>query len=284
MFVEEKGTRAETQPCRPSPVSRIDKIASLRKFSDSAQALDVLHVLARAVAPIINERRFHVGLLSEMDPRNPCLLGLNVNHGQKILIRLRPSHNKSVFYPMGDLIGTFLHELCHNAHGPHNAAFYALLDSLKKQYETASYLRQYFAEEVKLGSTVRAGLLHTQRLRDLRIKKFAAGMFKAEKRRLGGLAIPIGNRRAAMLEAAERRSKDSQWCADAVAGDVPRGKDLEEKEFIDLTVIENDGRDEAPERKGKTQKTEKTETNKERTGKVHIMARKEIECIDLTED
>ena len=29
------------------------------------------------------------------------------------------------------VLGTMLHELCHNEHGPHNAAFYKLLDEIK---------------------------------------------------------------------------------------------------------------------------------------------------------
>lgn len=28
------------------------------------------------------------------------------------------------------VLGTMLHELCHNEHGPHNAAFYKLLDEI----------------------------------------------------------------------------------------------------------------------------------------------------------
>lgn len=273
MVIEGKGkattTSRQSQPNRPSPVSRIGKIASLRKFADTAQALDLLHDLAKAVAPIINEHRFQVGLLSEMDPKNPNLLGLNVNHGQKVLIRLRPAYNKSTFLPMGDLIGTFLHELCHNVHGPHNAAFYSLLDSLKTQYETASYNSQYFAEENKLGTGLRDGMLVALRVRDMRLKKLSGGIFKAEKRRLGGAVIPIANRRAAMLEAAERRMKDSQWCTEAVASDIPKGDELEVEDCIDLTgdaFVEN--------------------STEDRTESVRVKPneKKEIEVIDLTDE
>lgn len=273
MVIEGKGraksTSRQAQPNRPSPVSRIGKIASLRKFSDTAQALDLLHDLARAVAPIINEHRFQVGLLSEMDPKNPNLLGLNVNHGQKVLIRLRPAYNKSTFLPMGDLIGTFLHELCHNVHGPHNAAFYSLLDSLKTQYETASYSSQYFVEENKLGPGLRDGLMVALRVRDLRVKKLSGGIYKAEKRRLGGAVIPIAERRAAMLEAAERRRKDSQWCSEAVAGDIPNGDELEIQDCIDLTGDEF---------------LKNSTEDKKRSIKEKTPIKKEIEVIDLTDE
>lgn len=274
-------------PNRPSPVSRIGKIASLKKFPDTAQALDLLHDLARAVAPIINDRKFSVGLLSEMDPKNPSLLGLNVNHGQKILIRLRPPYNSRSFFPMGDLIGTFLHELCHNVHGPHNAAFYSLLDSLKTQYETASYNSQYFAEENKLGSGIRDGWVSAQRIREQRLKKLGGGIYKAESRRLGGVAVPIGDRRAAMLKAAERRMRDSQWCSEAAVSDVPSGDDLEFKEFIDLTEEAEDnedwGREFATDKgqaKGRGDSREGRFVKDENSNKKQEI----IEVIDLTDD
>ena len=55
-----------------------------------------------------------VGRLREMFPPNPALLGLNVNAGEEIRIRLRPAHNEHAFLPFDDLLGTMLHELVHN--------------------------------------------------------------------------------------------------------------------------------------------------------------------------
>lgn len=288
MVIEGKGKPPKSagapNPNRPSPVSRIGKIASLKKFPDRAQALDLLHDLARMVAPIINDRKYNVGILSEMDPKNPNLLGLNVNHGQKILIRLRQPYNSKTFLPMSDLIGTFLHELCHNVHGPHNAAFYALLDSLKTQYETASYISQYFAEENKLGSGIRSGWVGVQRMREQRLKKLGGGTYKGESRRLGGLAVPIGDRRAAMLEAAERRRKDSQWCSEAAAGDVPSGDDLEIENFIDLTGdIKNVSREKG-ENGGNQMQVNGTRIDDNKENGRAQKKPKIIEVIDLTGD
>lgn len=46
--------------------------------------------------------------------------GMNVNRGKKILIRLRPANDEGSFYDIEEmLIGTMLHELTHNVHGPH---------------------------------------------------------------------------------------------------------------------------------------------------------------------
>lgn len=46
-----------------------------------------------------------------MFPDNPGLLGLNVNGGQKILLRLRPHHAPDTFLEFDDVIGTMLHEV-----------------------------------------------------------------------------------------------------------------------------------------------------------------------------
>jgi hypothetical protein len=37
--------------------------------------------------------------------------GIDVNHGQKIYIRLRPAHRPDTFLDEEDLIGTMLHEV-----------------------------------------------------------------------------------------------------------------------------------------------------------------------------
>ncbi|KAM9939505.1 hypothetical protein OXX80_000987 [Metschnikowia pulcherrima] len=204
---------AKTEPPRPSPVSRIEKIASLKRYPDKDYALDLLHQMARAVAPLIHEYKFKVGTLCEMFPKSPNLLGLNVNRGQKILIRLRPPHNDRTFFPMGDLIGTFLHELTHNVHGPHDAKFYAFLDELRRKYETGAFLtKDYVCEESKLGGGFQAPWASPQSMRQKRLEALSKGMYKAESRRVGGKA-PVGDLKKAMLEAAERRLRDSKWCS-----------------------------------------------------------------------
>lgn len=45
-------------------------------------------------------------------------LGININRGQKICIRLRPANDPNSFLPLEEeLIGTMLHELTHNHRG-----------------------------------------------------------------------------------------------------------------------------------------------------------------------
>jgi hypothetical protein len=65
-------------------------------------------------------------------PRNPTLLGLNVNRGVEVKLRLRRAGRDHDFIPYNEVLDTMLHELCHNERGPHDAQFYKLWDDLRK--------------------------------------------------------------------------------------------------------------------------------------------------------
>jgi hypothetical protein len=71
----------------------------------------------------------------EFYPTNGSLLGLNVNGGARIMIRLRPSHNRHEFLPWESLLGTLVHELVHNAIGEHSYDFYQMVDSLGEEVQ-----------------------------------------------------------------------------------------------------------------------------------------------------
>ena len=67
-----------------------------------------------------------------MDHRNKALpiQGLNINRGAEVKLRLREFDSTGKFLPYEAVVGTMLHELCHNDIGPHNAQFYKLLDEI----------------------------------------------------------------------------------------------------------------------------------------------------------
>lgn len=208
-------------PNKPSPVANIAKIGSLNRFKDKEYANSLLHQVAKLVAPIIHENNFKVGTLCEMFPKNANLLGLNVNRGQKILIRLRHHHNDQHFYPLGDIIGTFLHELTHNLYGAHDSKFYAFLDGLKRRFEeiqTGATVDNYYCEEQKLGTGYNASG-GFRLIKEKRIEVLSKIKFKSERRKLGTLSAgrvakpkTPQEMRALALEAAERRLRDAKWC------------------------------------------------------------------------
>ncbi|KAG4205939.1 hypothetical protein ERO13_A04G133100v2, partial [Gossypium hirsutum] len=88
--------------------------------------------IAKQVQPIMRKHKWRVKLLSEFCPNNPALLGLNVGAGIHVKLRLRRPNRDWDFHPFDQVLDTMLHELCHNAHGPHNASFYKLWDELRK--------------------------------------------------------------------------------------------------------------------------------------------------------
>ncbi|EGW31513.1 uncharacterized protein SPAPADRAFT_62093 [Spathaspora passalidarum NRRL Y-27907] len=236
---------AVKRPPKPSPVSNIAKIGSLNRYPDKEYANSILHDVAKAVAPIIHENNFKVGTLCEMFPNNPNLLGLNVNRGQKILLRLRYHSNDRSFLPVGDIIETFLHELTHNLYGAHDKKFYDFLDGLKRRYDSIKYggaASGYRCEEEKLGSkfSVTPNLVS---VREKRIKELSKPKYKAEVRVLGSGTTTVNTipskvrkpeteqktMRQLILEAAERRQRDSKWChsENAEKEDVPDDNDLD---------------------------------------------------------
>ncbi|KAG0244189.1 hypothetical protein BGW41_000176 [Actinomortierella wolfii] len=198
----------------------------------------VYATLARRVHPILKSRGWKVGKLEEFFPAQKSLLGVNVNQGQKIQIRLRQVEAPDSFYPFDDLIGTMLHEMTHIVHGPHNVAFYNLFKDLNVEYDKlldSGYRGQGFdAPGHQLGTG--SGGLRNRSVHEDR----AAALKAAEKRRrLNEMMIPAGGVRLGgekgasggrkkdadeinweqwhrpgelAVMAAERRLKDKIWC------------------------------------------------------------------------
>lgn len=230
---------------RPSPVANVGKIGSLMRYPDRDYANSLLHDAVKQLAPLIHEYNFKIGLLCEMFPKSENLLGLNVNKGQKIMLRLRYPHNDRLFLPMSDILGTFLHELTHNVHGKHDKNFYDYLSKLEKRFDELRYGNvhsNYRCEENRLGfGSLLPGVV------DVRAKRIATMTkvgFKAETKVLG-LASKINksnNPREAMLRAALRRLEDSRRCHSDrdQQNEVPDEKDLNIAELDGHFDSEND--------------------------------------------
>jgi hypothetical protein len=101
---------------------KVHQITVLPGRDGAAEARALLESVAKQVQPIMRRRRWRVPVLSEFAPKNPNLLGLNVNRGAEVKIRLRPARaalpgDEARFYPYNHVLGTMLHELVHIVHG-----------------------------------------------------------------------------------------------------------------------------------------------------------------------
>lgn len=75
-----------------------------------SEALFMLRKVASIVKPIMRQRSWRVGALCEFYPKQRNLLGLNVNSGQKICLRLRYASDQKQFLPFEQVVDTMLHE------------------------------------------------------------------------------------------------------------------------------------------------------------------------------
>jgi hypothetical protein len=73
-------------------------------------ALLTLRKVASLVKPIMRQRNWRVGTLCEFYPHESNLLGLNVNAGQKVCLRLRYPSDERQFLPIEQVVDTMLHE------------------------------------------------------------------------------------------------------------------------------------------------------------------------------
>ncbi|QPC75217.1 hypothetical protein HYE68_005969 [Fusarium pseudograminearum] len=170
----------------------------LAKLPRASEALQTLKKVASIVKPIMRARNWKVRQLAEFYPEQHNLLGLNVNRGAKICLRLRHAGDRNQFMPIENVVDTMLHELSHIVHGPHDAKFHALWDQLRDEHE---------------------GLV---------LKGYTGEGFLSEGRRLGGSRIPPLEARRLAREAAEkRRSRPGAGSGKRLGGSAPRpGEDI----------------------------------------------------------
>lgn len=192
----------------------IKKIASL-KGPLQQECLSLLQDLSKDVSYLMKQYKLKVGSLQEFYPKDKRLLGLNINHGQVIKLRLRYSHDEFSMMSREAVLDVLLHELTHNWHGKHDSTFYNKLDELRvKQWvndQNGNY-DSFTGKGNKLGKI--------------------PGSRKGQ--RLGGNSDSnrIDPRKMAAL-AAERRHRDRESCKVATR----KKEDQYNEEDDDLVVI-----------------------------------------------
>ncbi|CAG8780304.1 21116_t:CDS:2 [Gigaspora margarita] len=197
---------------------RIFNFKSLERYPNHAEALELLKKLASHVKPIMQKHNWKVGALEEFFPEDKRLLGVNINKGQKICIRLRPHYDESRFLDFNDLIGTTLHELTHNQCGPHDAAFYKLLDELHDEYDELLLEGKVGEGFYGNGYLIGQGVSHNDTPDMARQKALKAAELRKIMThggvKLGGVGwehhgVPM---RELTAISAERRKNDMVWC------------------------------------------------------------------------
>lgn len=239
MVVKGRGKFPAKKPKKlDPPTSNIKRIASLTTQDASDKALELIHEVAQLVAPIMHHYNFHVNLLCEMYPKNPGLLGLNVNRGQKICLRLRSPTDNKWFLERDEIVGTMLHELTHNICGPHNAQFYKLLDELKDKYlefqvkkslQNCSYPNNFSNNNIRRPSSIPTS-------------KYVGKVFKlGTQERVHTLRkLSQQDKRSLMLQAAERRRADNMKCTELEEDKLKSVPGDDELNIIDVISLDSD--------------------------------------------
>eukprot|EP00048_Salpingoeca_helianthica_P008346 m.121581 g.121581 ORF g.121581 m.121581 type:complete len:403 (-) comp14582_c0_seq1:38-1246(-) len=178
---------------------------------------------ARMVEAVMRKRGWRVGILEEFYPNNPGLLGMNMNHGEKIFVRLRSPRSYADFLDFGSIVGTLLHELVHIVHGPHGASFYELLEEITVECENQttvpgmSTLVSFSGAGHTLGRSSTSGSGSSVPSAARGGMREAAALAAERRRgmapqRLGGTSQTGKPLAALVAEAAERRRADELWC------------------------------------------------------------------------
>ncbi|PIL31401.1 hypothetical protein GSI_06102 [Ganoderma sinense ZZ0214-1] len=163
------------------------------------------------------------------------------------MVRLRAPHAPDTFLPEENVLGTMLHELTHNVHGPHDAAFYKFLSGLEDEYDAlrrSGYAGEGFhAPGQRLGTNVSHNLpLHLARAKaaEAADKRRQVSVVMRGGVRLGGVPRRNANKspRELAAEAAERRARDELACASGAVAQREAEKAAKESirnDVIDLT-------------------------------------------------
>lgn len=125
---------------------KFGRIEALPGFSDTYVAQQMLEELASdpAILHVLSKHKWSVGALCEMFPEgyvgvsDVCVMGLNQNHGEKILLRLRTDDLKG-FRKALSIRKVLYHELAHNVYSDHDDDFYMLMRQIEREVNEADW-------------------------------------------------------------------------------------------------------------------------------------------------
>ncbi|KAK4550065.1 hypothetical protein LTR36_003032 [Oleoguttula mirabilis] len=218
-------------------------------------ALTMLRKVASLVKPIMRKRGWTVQILAEFLPVEQNLLGLNVNKGYKICVRLRYHNHPDLFLPVEQVVDTMLHELSHNVWGDHDSNFHQLWDELRDEHETLvrkGYTGEGFLSEGQRLGGGRHGVPAPHEMR--RLAKASAEkrqtqgtLGKGSGQRLGGAPIHLsgGDVRSVIADQVTRRTAMNKGGCASGRGDATKLADQSANNTFKTKAEEDDANDRA---------------------------------------
>ncbi|KAL9629364.1 MAG: hypothetical protein Q9164_006913 [Protoblastenia rupestris] len=171
-----------------------------------AEALHMLRKIASLVKPIMRQRGWKVGVLTEFYPQERNLLGLNFNGGDRICLRLRHAADERQFLPLEQVTDTMLHD----------KHFHNLWNQLRDEYE--NLIRKGYTGEGFLSTGQKLGggriPMHEARRRARVAAEKRRVLSAGSGQRLGGAPVRRGQDiRQVIADAATRRATVMKGCA-----------------------------------------------------------------------
>ena len=194
---------------------------SVRSPTDK-EGLELLTRVTEEVTPLVVAHGWRVGEVVELASSNPRLLGMNYGPGVRIHIRIRSLRTGALF-PHSAVMETMIHELAHQDIGPHNAAFYALMEKLKAELAALPAPTTPFSGRGRRLAAYGASSARRASPSARRAAAAAAAQARMKTRSLLGSAprvvggrrsVPVSReeKRKLLARAAERRGEDNVWC------------------------------------------------------------------------
>lgn len=132
----------------PQNSYRFERIETLPNLPDEEKARSILFSLANdpGVLACMRLHKWTVGALCELFPDGKvgqsavCVMGLNQNKGQRILLRIRTDDLKG-FRKIASIRKVLYHELAHNVYSEHDTDFFQLMRQIERECTSMDWTR-----------------------------------------------------------------------------------------------------------------------------------------------
>lgn len=136
----------------------------LPNLPNEAKARELLTALSKdpGVLACMAKHEWNVGSLAELYPKGKvgesavCVMGLNKNKGQQILLRIRTDDLRG-FRKLLSIRKVLFHELAHNVHSEHNQDFFQLMRQIESECNEMDWTQGSGLADMRLDSAYEAG-------------------------------------------------------------------------------------------------------------------------------